>query len=41
MVSSQFAELEPPGPGERTVVVASDRPPERLADEIIADLGLR
>jgi gluconokinase len=41
MVSSQFAELEPPGHLEHTVVVATDRPPEQLADEIIADLGLR
>ena len=40
MVTSQFAELEPPTPDERTFVVPSDRPPGEMADEIIRLLGL-
>ncbi len=42
MVASQFAELEPPEPDEeRVLVVPSTKPPEQLADTIIAELGLR
>ena len=41
MVNSQFAELEPPDAGERTLVVPSGRPPEQLADLIIGELDLR
>lgn len=42
MVASQFAELEPPEPDEdRVLVLPSTKPPEQLADIVIADLGLR
>jgi gluconokinase len=41
MVASQFAELEPPGPGEGTLVVPSDQPPEQMAEHIITLLDLR
>jgi gluconokinase len=42
MVNSQFAEYEPPQPGEKhTYPVPSDQPPEQIADTIIAALGLR
>lgn len=42
MVSSQFAEFEPPEPDEkRTYPVPSDRPPEQLAQHIIRLLDLR
>jgi gluconokinase len=41
MVASQFAELEPPQPDEpRVLVLYSTRPPEELADTVIAELGL-
>jgi gluconokinase len=41
MVTSQFAELEPPVPDEQhTFVVPSDRPPGEMADEILGLLGL-
>jgi carbohydrate kinase (thermoresistant glucokinase family) len=41
MVNSQFAELEEPQPGEeRTHPIPSDRPPDQLADHVIALLGL-
>lgn len=40
MVNSQFAELEPPEPGERTLAIPSDRPPVELADYIIGLLDL-
>jgi gluconokinase len=42
MVASQFAELEPPEPDEdRVLVLPSNKPPEDLADDVIAELGLR
>lgn len=42
MVNSQFAELEEPRPDEeRTFAIPADRPPDLLADHIIAELGLR
>lgn len=42
MVTSQFAEYEPPQPDEeRTHPVPSDRPPEELADHIITAFDLR
>jgi gluconokinase len=41
MVASQFAELEPPEPDEpRVLVLPSTRPPDELADTVIAELGL-
>jgi gluconokinase len=42
MINSQFAEYEPPQPDEQRVhVVPSNRPPDQLADAVIAELGLR
>jgi gluconokinase len=40
MVASQFAELEPPEPDERTVAVPTDQPADQVADEITELLGL-
>ncbi|WP_336488893.1 gluconokinase [Methylobacterium nigriterrae] len=40
LLDSQFAILEPPGPGERAVAVGIENPPERVAAEIVARLGL-
>ena len=40
MVASQFAELEPPEPGEHILVIPSDRSPDQLADEVIEKLAL-
>ncbi len=41
MVASQFAELEPPEPDEqRVLALPSTRPPDELADIVIAELGL-
>jgi gluconokinase len=40
MVASQFAELEPPEPDERTIAVPTDQPADQVADEITELLGL-
>jgi gluconokinase len=41
MVASQFAEFEPPEPDERHVLaLVSDRPPDQLADTVMAQFGL-
>lgn len=40
MVASQFAELEPPGPDERTIVMPTDHPADQVADNISELLGL-
>jgi carbohydrate kinase (thermoresistant glucokinase family) len=40
LLDSQFAELEPPLHEQRLLVLDATRPPDRLADEIIARLGL-
>jgi gluconokinase len=41
LLDSQLATLEPPGEGERPIVVrdAGARPPEAIVDEIVAALG--
>jgi carbohydrate kinase (thermoresistant glucokinase family) len=41
LLDSQFAELEPPGPGEQALTVDIGRTPDELADEIVAALNLR
>ncbi len=40
LLDSQFAELEPPQHEQRLLVLDATRPPDQLADEIIARLGL-
>jgi gluconokinase len=40
LLKSQFEALEEPGPDERPIVVAVDRRPSALVDEIAAKLGL-
>jgi carbohydrate kinase (thermoresistant glucokinase family) len=40
LLDSQFADLEPPGPGERALTVDIGRTPDELADEIVAALNL-
>ena len=38
LLASQFATLEPPGPDEHPITVGIDRPPERIADAIVAQV---
>jgi gluconokinase len=40
LLESQFAALEEPTPEERPIVVPIQEPPQRLAERIIAELGL-
>jgi gluconokinase len=41
LLKSQFAALEEPGPEEKPITVAIDRPPEAIVAEIAASLGTR
>jgi gluconokinase len=41
LLDSQFATLEEPQPGEEAAVVSVAMPPGKVANEIIARLGLR
>lgn len=40
LVDSQFADLEPPRPGERAITVSGDIPVERIVDLSIQALGI-
>jgi gluconokinase len=40
LTSSQFADLEPPGPAEHALTVSADAAPRDLVGEIITGLGL-
>jgi gluconokinase len=40
LTGSQFAELEPPGPGEHPLTVSADATPRHIVGEIITGLGI-
>jgi gluconokinase len=40
LLDSQFAALEPPGPEENPIIVAIDRPLERIVADVAAALGM-